>query len=393
VAAASTAAAATSQPQSFAQRPLRDPLQQLLADNIESLLADPTATDRVLDHLTRALPEVVARTAHAGGAERGRVEQLAIDLIAANLADKRELRDISGTRFWLSETELRRTVIDYELFKLESFVGAGVFPKRYFGYLDGKWDSAPYEAQLRATVQRGVAIVNQQLVAGRSPLRITDAEVVVTFLAEGGALLLREHQDRIDSVHPVFDIGLDDIATGFRSHAALVKQLDSAFGTQLGSVVVWRDGQPLLVRNFTFVEAVLGTVVMWLWEKERAVGKLQRARRTPLASRPLDEQFIIGSLVYNSGLAFDDRRVDQIRRFDTASYLAEISRANRERRSELPVQPPQPALAALLADGGYPDQPTSWSAVYHILQRYGGYVALQRCTDLFDANGMFALRE
>lgn len=391
--APATAPATVDPPQSMQHRPLRDPLQQLLADNIELMLGDAAATDRSMQHLASALTGVAMRIARAGSARQSQVEQLAIDLIAANLADKRELRDASGTPFWLDERALQRSVIDYELFKLETFVTAGVFPKRYFGYLDGKWDTAPHEATLRATVQRAVAIANAGLAARGSPLRVTDAEVTVTFLAEGGALLLRENQDRIDSVHPVFDIGLDDIATGFKTHAALVAQLDAAFGTRLGSVVIWRAGQPLLGRNFTFVEAVLGTAVMWLWEKELAAGKLQRAQRPALAGRPLDEQFIIGSLVYNSGLAFDDRRVDQIRRFDTAAYLAEISRANRARRAELPVLPPQPALAALLEEGSYPEQPTSWSAVYHILQRYGAYVALQRCTDLFDRDGMFVRRE
>ncbi|MBN2360236.1 MAG: hypothetical protein JXR83_12360, partial [Deltaproteobacteria bacterium] len=366
---------------------------QLLVDNIELALGDSAAADRSLAVLERALPEVAARVARAGGADRRQVEQLAVDLIAANLADKRELRDASGTPFRLSEGELRRTVIDYELFKLESFVTSGVFPKRYFGYLDGRWDTAPHERTLRSTVQRAVSISNAHLASQRSPLRITDAEIAVTFLAEGGALLLRENRSRIDSVHPVFDIGLDDIATGFRAQAGLVHKLDAAFGTALGGVVVWQDGQPFLVRNFKFVEAILGTVVMWVWEKELAADQLRQAGRRPLHERTVDEQFVIGSLVYNSGLTFDDRRVKQILRFDTATYLYGVSRANRQRRPELPVLPPAPALAALLERGIYPEQPTSWAAVYHILQRYGAYVALQRCSDQFDRGGMFAVRE
>ena len=53
---------------------------------------------------------------------------------------------------------------------------------------------------------------------------------------------------------------------------------------------------------------------------------------------------------------------------------------------------PTPSLRAraLLVDlGRYPEQATSWSAVYHVLQRYGGYVALVRFGNVFDSAGAF----
>lgn len=39
--------------------------------------------------------------------------------------------------------------------------------------------------------------------------------------------------------------------------------------------------------------------------------------------------------------------------------------------------------------GDYPEQPTSWNGVYHVLQRYGAYTALKRFTDVFDDGDMF----
>ena len=36
----------------------------------------------------------------------------------------------------------KRTVVEYEMFKAESFVTGGVFPKRYFGYFDERHDTA-----------------------------------------------------------------------------------------------------------------------------------------------------------------------------------------------------------------------------------------------------------
>ena len=46
------------------------------------------------------------------------------------------------------------------------------------------------------------------------------------------------------------------------------------------------------------------------------------------------------------------------------------------------------AADILLGEGGpLPHQPTSWNAVYHILQRYGAWVALTRFSDHFTETG------
>jgi len=53
------------------------------------------------------------------------------------------------------------------------------------------------------------------------------------------------------------------------------------------------------------------------------------------------------------------------------------------------VLPPAKAFQQVARDGAYPEQPTSWAAVYHVLQRYGAYVALKRFSNTFDAGDQF----
>jgi hypothetical protein len=309
--------------------------------------------------------------------------------VAKNLEAKRALPAVSGRGLPLGADELRRTVFGYEAFKLATYATAGVFPKRYFGYFDLKWDTAPDERRLREVVHGAVGTLNAALHEQGSPVRLTDAEIAVTFLAEGGAILLREDQAKLNDVHPVYGIGLDDLASGVKAYPALVARLDAQFGTSLHTVVIWREGTPYLARNFTYEEAILGTALMWTFEKERAERMLRDAGRQGLEARDLDDQFILSSLVYNSGVLFDDSRIAQLRRFETAGYLAGVSQANAHRRGALPVEPPPHALTALLASGEYPVQLTSWSAVYHVLQRWGALAALERFTEVFDAHGMF----
>ena len=296
---------------------------------------------------------------------------------------------MDGHPFPLTARTIRRTVVDYEAFKLATYVSAGVFPKRYFGYFDLVWDTAAYEKRLRSVVHRAVAIANAGLAAEGSPVRITDAEVAITFLAEGGAILLREDQARLEHVRPVRDIGLDDIATGFGAEKALVGKLDAALHTGLAGIVVWRGGKPYLARPFRFDEALLGTTVMWIYEKKRTERMLHATKRKGLETRSLRDQFILAALVYNSGRLFSDERIRQIRTFSTGRYLFAVSQHDAASRGVLPVLPPRRALAALLGSGAYPVQPTSWSTVYHVLQRFGAYEAMFRFTRVFDAHGMF----
>ena len=72
-----------------------------------------------------------------------------------------------------------------------------------------------------------------------------------------------------------------------------------------------------------------------------------------------------------------------------AEHLADLARTHNGRRAHLPVGTSAQSLAALLVDRDYPEQGTSWIALYHILQRYGGFDGLSRTTRVFDADGRF----
>jgi hypothetical protein len=385
-AAVVTALTLSPAPSGTAGRPQLDPTGMRIAELLDQRFEDPAGTDELLAHLAVVAAGTAARVARSLGDEtlRPALTALIATFVLRNVEEKLALRGPDGRLFPLTGEDIRRTIIDYEAFKVEAFISAGVFPKRYFGFFDLKWDTAAYERRLRVTCHAAVAEANAYLAAHALSFRISDAEVAVTFLAEGGALLLTEQQDHLDDIHPVMGVGLDDIASGFAKHAALVAQLDQRLGTGLRDVVRWDGERATVTRNFRFEEAIAGTAVMYVYEKQIAANKLRNAGRETLATLPLENQFVISSLVYNSGLTFDAGRMFQMRDFGTADYLAQLSEQNKAQRPELPVAAPREAARLLLAQQAYPEQPTSWSAVYHVMQRYGAYVALKRCTDLFD---------
>lgn len=206
---------------------------------------------------------------------------------------------------------------------------------------------------------------------------------VVTHIAEGAALLLSADLANVDKVHPVYGVGLDDYRKGFVQYADLVREIDAAFKTKLGSAAA----SPAKGVSLTFEESVLGTAVMYLWEKVIAEDKRRAEGRPSLGTLSLDEQYVQASLVYNSGILFADERARQIMAFGTGAYLFETSETSAVRRPRLPVMLPDQADAMLERGEALPTQPTSWNAVYHILQRYGAWVALTRFANVFTVEG------
>ena len=178
-----------------------------------------------------------------------------------------------------------------------------------------------------------------------------------------------------------------------------MKRLDARLGTSLATVVGGAKDTPRnLIRRargysplrpMSFREGLAATALMVLYETEIAARKLWERDKIQLMSLPLDEQLVTASLVYNAGILFSRQRVRQILTFRTGRYLEQLSASLQGKRRRLPVLPPLRARALLVDVGRYPEQPTSWSAVYHVLQRYGGYVALQRFGNGFDNAGAF----
>lgn len=374
-----------------------------------SAFVDDPAQVRHLDEVLAAARGRVEADLAAVGPSAGAGDVLVRNVVA-NLEGKRG----ASPPFELTADAIEHQVIGYEAFKLESYVASGVFPKRYFGYLDGKRDTGEVERSIRATVTATREACNTWLAEQGEPWRITDAELAVTFLAEGGALWLGDRTDKLGAFHPVMDIGLDDLASGDGELPGLRDAIDKRAGTDLGGLVAWMDRgatvlpvpsvvsererwliwpgrqpdpprYPYLSRYMTTEEAVAGTALMWVWEKRIAARALTSTAQTPMEARSLDEQFIIGSLVYNSGRPHKQERWDQIRTFQAAPWIA--GAAHTKDRPSLPVTPAKESLAALIAGGTYPEQNTSWLAGYHLLQRYGGYVALQRFSDTFTSDG------
>ena len=296
---------------------------------------------------------------------------------------------------------LAREVKEFEAWKLDVTVSSGVVPKRYFGFFDEVGDTADEERVVRETTIACAQVINDWQAARGRDLRVTEQEIAITFFAEGGAHWL----GRYEGFHPVMDVGLDDIASGTREYADLMAAIDAEAGTGLGELVVWgpkgsggdrligeHEGQfPYLTRDMTLAEAVAGTALMWVWEKEIAARKSATSGYGALHEMPAREQFIVGSLVYNSGLLHSPLRWQQIRDFDAAQVIWDKSEANATKHWRLEVYEP-PHILREIAAQGYPDQGTAWLAMYHVLQRYGAFEAMSRFTDRFDEDGAFTTR-
>lgn len=375
-------------------------------------IAVDDSVDMLLEHMDRST-NAIEKKLQAVGDSKG-IAGIVEYYILKNLTEKRT----SGKEALpMQYDELKRLVIEYECFKMDRYVTSGVFPKRYFGYFDGKYDTAPLEKRMCAVIPRIVSVINQYQKEVGDSLCITDIEVAVTFIAEGGAILLRERQDLLTKLHPVFEVGLDDIASGSAELQLLQSRIDSVAGTDLVNLVGWvqnkksarthvpddrrwlqhkngtKGPHAYLTRYMSFEEAIAGTALMYIWEKRIAQRKMRKIGVPSLHTYSLEQQFIISSLVYNSGILHSPERWRMVEKFATGEWIHATSERNAKRRWRLNVHPPKVSLQSLRDGYDYLEQPTEWLAVYHIMQRYGAFVALQKFSDYFTEKGAFSTRE
>jgi hypothetical protein len=304
------------------------------------------------------------------------------------LIDNLKSKDISldeGVSF--SSEKLIATAIQYEGFRIQAFHDSAVSPKRFFGFLDGQGKSAAQEKVLKDVATKAATLLNAYGAKNGIKTTVTPKEIIVTHLAEGGAKLLTTDFANVETIDPVFGVGLDDFRVGFKFYPGLIQEVDRTFGTSLEALSnTWPQSG-----HMNFTESILGTAVMYFYEKDLAQKKRIEKSLPGLETRPLDEQFVIASLVYNSGILFDADRIDMILKFQTADYLFDVSEKTALRatnpRPRLPVMNMAANDAALQTGQSLPQQLTSWSAVYHILQRYGAWVALTKFSPYFDADG------
>jgi hypothetical protein len=306
------------------------------------------------------------------------------EALTENLSSKADSM-AEGAKF--SVETIVNTALRYEAFRITSFRDSSVSPKRFFGFLDEQGKTAKWEVELKDVSTRISDVINGYASKTGATVRVTPKEIIVTHLAEGGAILLTTDFQNVETIHPVYGVGLDDFLKGFNYFPGLLEEVDAAFGTSLKRFANDRYAK----ERMTFTESVLGTAVMYYYEKILAEKMRAEEGLTSINDLPLDEQFIEASLVYNSGILFAPERTQMIKTFATADYLFEVS----EKTAQRPVNP-RPKLPILSRNGNDqllasgqqpPKQNTSWSAVYHILQRYGAWVALAKFGDMFDPSG------
>lgn len=366
---------------------------------------------RIGERIERAAREI-APLAVAG--EREVAEVLEREILA-NLESKVRLGGEGPGRFPLGHEEILRTVVDFEIFKMRNYIASGVFPKRYFGFVDGKWDTGREEGAFLRLVHEVVVAINEHQEAEGARVRLSDLELVVTYLAEGGALFFLSEPGLLRDEGPARinlgrDLGCDNIGLALDRHGPLAAALDRRFGTRLARSArlagegATGDRSVGISRSVAFRESVVAAGLMFLYEKEVAGRKLAAVSRSgqsaswptgDLMALPLTEQFIAASLVFNTGILFSREWTESIRDFDTIRRLHSLSTTNSEKRGRdwrppLPVEASSAEAFRRLRERGYRQQPTSWQGSYHVLQRYGAFLALRDFTDLFDSGGSWS---
>ena len=329
---------------------------------IKELITEQSAQEHLLDVL-----DGYQNNLSEMGLNEFYCHQVALNLTAKKLALPR------GATF--SPSDIENRTFGYELFKLKTYLSSSVTPKLYFGFFDEQGDTAEYEKIVRLTISKAVKVINDYAILKHLPVLLTEKEIAITFLAEGGALLLTDGKDNINRVH-IYEIGLDDFRIGLAHYPGLVNELDSECGTKLGKLTFTVAGKRILLRPMTFREAILGTAIMYLFEKVLTYHKYSAVHKELFSNLTLDQQFVYTSLVYNSGILFADERIEQILRFETNRYLYDISELNAKKRGRLPLVDPSDSAKQLQRTSSYPSQFLSWNAVYHILQRYGAWRAV-----------------
>ncbi|MFH1680308.1 MAG: hypothetical protein ABIH26_06640, partial [Candidatus Eisenbacteria bacterium] len=304
---------------------------------ISRFVPDRSERDPLLAACEERIGRGAAEIAVLAGADAAAVGEVLRREILANLKEKIDLRGAGLGDFPLNHQEILTTVVGYEVFKMRSYLSSGVFPKRYFGYVDRKWDTAEKEDVFLVLVRDAVAAINGHQEEKGRRVRLSDIEVLVTYLSEGGALFFREERHLIEEEEPgridlAFHLGCDNAGVAIERYEDLVRRLDRRFGTRLSGSArrEWRgetgDRAVGIGRRVGFRESIVATAVMYLYEKEIAAEKFSRRKTSGdpngwtedhLMALPLSEQFVVSSLVFNTGILFSRDWVESIREFRT----------------------------------------------------------------------------
>jgi len=118
----------------------------VIAQHLRALVSEADARD-LEAHLAKTAHELHTRLARVAPCEPDAVLLTLSSFVAENLQQKHT------AKFPLDSARLRRQVIDAEAWKLETFVATGVYPRRYFGYVDEQFDTAAYERRLKVAVR------------------------------------------------------------------------------------------------------------------------------------------------------------------------------------------------------------------------------------------------
>jgi hypothetical protein len=346
------------------------------------------------------------------GEDPAAVTNLIQNLIARNLLDKIAISTPSN-RFPLTKQQVMRQVADFEIFRLETFIRSGVFPRRYFGYFDEIWDTAKYETRLRKAIHKATKVANDYLEQTGESIRHTEMELAVFYVSEGGAVRMLYFQENIENNDPWLHGGLQDLIRYVEALPNLLNQLERVIESDIRSAVSRPAGRMVEGRNLYFDEVIVGSALRYTYMKLHAQKRYRERHGLAIERLPFTEQLIatrsyqeigprdsrelLQEMLHDEVFTSDQFRM--VQNLEGASRLRELALTQAASSEKIVVFGPKENLSRMLKERMYPFQPAEWwgtarhSTIYNVLMTYGGMVALTKFSDLFDEAGRFRRRD
>jgi hypothetical protein len=182
----------------------------------------------------------------------------------------------------------------------------GVRPRRYGGLLDRTNDA---ERRFLATLPQVTAFVNDVCARRGQPFRVTEAELAINFISEGGFYLLDE--DIVDDIDGYTYLGIDTLVDNLQAlrpwlHGSITAAVAAGDRTvertnELGQAVH-------TLRGLTIEEGLYANSGMYAWSKalsERDIAASGRA----LVDLAAPAHFFWASYYYNAGVGAGHRKM------------------------------------------------------------------------------------
>lgn len=174
----------------------------------------------------------------------------------------------------------------------------GVRPRKYSGLLN---NSCTAEHRFMTVLPEVTQFINERLAARGTAVRVTEAELAINFITEGGYYVLADnYSDCIDGFNA---LGIDTLVDNLEAlrpflHDAVLALADAGDNTQ--SYINERGEQVRTLSGLTVEEGLFANAGMYAWAKYQAERDVQ-ARGSSLATLEQRAQVFWGTVYFNAG--------------------------------------------------------------------------------------------